>query len=476
MAKILVVDDSPDILIVLKATFEHAGHQVLATDDPHQVLEMVEREMPDACIFDVMMPEITGITLLEEMRRRRDLEGIPVLLLTALSEPPDRIKGLRSGADDYQAKPFEPDEILARVEGLIARRDLHSSGVIPILQAEALCAMKEEDETRQSLAQAFAKLERHIETGEEIGDVTLGRYLVVDLLGKGAMGTVFRGFDPKLQRPVALKTIRFDSGKMDREVQVSRLLEEAVVNARVNHSNIVTVYDFGDEGSNAFIAMELVEGISLEDHLESSYRVAPERLLPLAAAVARALGAAHSSDVVHRDIKPGNVLLGDDLTIKVTDFGISELISRANRSESIFGTPGYLAPECIVGGRATGRSDLFSLGVVLYEAATGHHPFLEKSWRRTLHKTLSHHPEPLETLVPAIPKRASNLIHQLLRKGERNRPDDANQVADLFEELALEAGQTWKRGDESPGPPAPSWRAVSTTSRLVPLIQNPFWA
>jgi CheY-like chemotaxis protein len=462
MAKILVVDDSPDILLVLSATFENAGHEVLSTASPHEVLAIVERDRPDACVFDVMMPEITGLSLLEEMRQRPDMEGIPVVLLTALSAASDRIKGLRTGADDYQVKPFDPDELLARVEGLIVRRDVHATGMIPIVEAKLL------QEAEPSLSEAIAKLELSFEAGEKIDDISLGRYQVVDLLGTGAMGTVFRGFDPKLKRSVALKTIRFDTDQVERRTQVTRLLEEAVVNARVNHPNIVTVYDFGDDGASAFIAMELVEGESLETYLNTYRRVPPNRILPLAAAMTRATAASHASDVVHRDIKPGNVLLGTDATIKVTDFGISELISKANRSEAIFGTPGYLAPECLSGGKATGQSDLFAIGVVLYEAATGTHPFIEKSWRKTLHKTVTHNPPPLHSFVPEIPEPASEMIRQLLEKEEAARPESAEAVAKIFEDLALRAGHTWKLGGEELGGVPPKWRRGTTRSRLVP--------
>jgi serine/threonine-protein kinase len=283
------------------------------------------------------------------------------------------------------------------------------------------------------------------------------------------MGMVFRGWDPKLQRPVALKTIRFDTDHLDRKLQVSRLLEEAVANARLNHQNIVTVYDYGDEVSAAFIAMELVEGTTLEGYLMDYLRVPARLLIPLAAAVARGLAVAHDNDLVHRDVKPGNVLLGDDGSIKVTDFGISEFISKASRAETIFGTPGYLAPECLEGGRATERSDLFALGVVLYEAATGKHPFIDKTWRKTLHRTVTYQPPPIQGLVPEVGARASEMIVHLMRKEEADRPASTHAVADLFEELAAEDELVWSLQGGEPAPKRPPWRASTTHSRIMPL-------
>lgn len=458
MAKILMVDDSPDILLVLRATFENAGHDVIATENPKEVLGLVNEHQPEAMVLDVMMPGVTGWDVLRELRQQPQHEAIPVVMLSALSDVSDRIKGLRGGADDYQVKPFDPDELLARVEVLLNRKTISASQAVPVATPDRL-----------PLAEAIRKLERHFMHQEQLDDVSLGRYEVVDLLGSGAMGTVFRGWDPKLQRSVALKTIRFDADHLDRKVQVHRLLEEAVANARLQHQNIVTVYDYGDEDNAAFIAMELVEGTTLEGYLTDHNRVPAHRLIPLAAAMARGLAVAHANDLVHRDVKPGNVLLGFDSCIKVTDFGISEFISKASRPETIFGTPGYLAPECLEGGKATEQSDLFALGVVLYEAATGKHPFIEKTWRKTLHRTMTFEPPALGKIVPEVPRGAAEVIAHLLQKREADRPENAQQVADAFEDIAAEQTMTWSLDNEEAPPTRPRRRRESTRSQHLPL-------
>ncbi len=479
MAKILLVDDEPDILFTLRLSFEQEGHEVIATQHPREVLALVESEAPDALLLDIMMPEMSGWEVLAELRRRPEHRALPVVLLTALHDTADRVRGLRAGADDYQLKPFEPEELLARVEGLIARRprppvpsrELETPAASTALTASTASTVPAGAEPL-ALEAAIAELEQRIADRQPLDEISLGRYEVSRVLGSGAMGTVFRGWDPKLRRPVALKTIRFNSDPRDRQRQISRLQDEAIAGARSNHPNIVTVYDFADEGNAAFIAMELIDGISLETHLAQSGPIAAERLMPLAAAVASALTAAHEHDLIHRDVKPGNILLGRDGSIKVTDFGICELITQATAGGSIFGTPGYLAPECLCGEAASPASDLFALGVVLYESLSGVHPFIANNWRRTLHNTVMSDPEPIEELVPGVPPRLGALIHQLLAKEEAERPASAAELAQTLTEVVRARDLCWTLEETGPAsaPPAAGSAAPSRPHRSSRLV------
>ena len=170
------------------------------------------------------------------------------------------------------------------------------------------------------------------------------------------MGAVFRGLDPRLRRPVALKTLRLGGGDLlpdKRRQRIEQLVQEAVTGARFSHPNVVAVYDVEESPEGAFIAMELVDGASLERVLLRRGRLSPREVIPLGAGIARGLAAAHQRDIVHRDIKPANVMLGHDGSIKVTDFGIADLVAAATRAEGlVFGTPGYLPP----GGAARRRA------------------------------------------------------------------------------------------------------------------------
>ena len=296
------------------------------------------------------------------------------------------------------------------------------------------------------LKAAFEALERRIADQERLDEVFLGRYQVSDVIGSGAMGTVFRGWDPKLKRPVALKTVRLDSklkGKQRREL-VERLLSEAVTVARFNHPNIVGVFDVEDHPEGAYVAMELVDGNSLEQVIWSRKRMAPGQVVLLGAAIARALAAAHQHDIVHRDIKPANVLLGLDGSIKVTDFGISELLSSLAPSEDVvFGTPGFVPPETLRGKGYDQAGDLFSMGAVLYTCLVGRPPFDGRSVKEVIRRTLFGVVERPGKLVADVPAELDGLIMALLDRDQAKRPADAARVAQELEELARGHGFRW---------------------------------
>ena len=294
------------------------------------------------------------------------------------------------------------------------------------------------------LEASFELLQRRIRDSEDLGQVFLGRYQVTELIGSGAMGSVFRGRDPKLKRDLALKTMRVNAEDVDQQKLITGLLEEAAISARFHHPNIVTVYDVANQGNAAFIAMELVDGTNLEKFLKRAGPLDPGQVIPLGAAIARALATAHEHDLVHHDVKPANVLLGDDRSVKVTDFGISELISAATRSDDVIcGTPGYIAPECFLGDPYTPSADLFALGLILYEALVGKHPFHGRTLRETILNTATVEPEPIENFRGDVPAELAELIFTLVAKEPADRPTSAAEIADQLEEMARALSLKW---------------------------------
>ena len=206
----------------------------------------------------------------------------------------------------------------------------------------------------------------------------LGKYRITDVLGEGAMGVVYKGFDPGIGRVVALKTIRrhLMSGADAGSAALARFRNEAQAAGRLSHPGIVAVYDFGDEGDVAYIAMEYVEGRALARVLGADLRFADDDILSLMGQLLDALGHAHANGVWHRDIKPGNLILANDGRLKIADFGIARIENAAlTQVTSVVGTPGYMAPEQFLGKGIDRRADLYAAGVLLYQLLVGRPPF-----------------------------------------------------------------------------------------------------
>jgi serine/threonine-protein kinase len=297
------------------------------------------------------------------------------------------------------------------------------------------------------LKEAFATMRRQTLDREAIGKIFLSRYLVLDILGTGGMGSVFRGWDPKLERPVALKTVHMGDARasVDADEQRHVLLREAVTVAKFNHPNIVAIYDLEDAGDAAFLAMEFVDGMSLENYLARASTMRVELAVPLIAQIARGLEAAHGAGVIHCDIKPANILLGRDGAVKVTDFGIARSAIRATGNISgTFGTPGYLPPEALGSAAFTPAADLFGVGAVFYELLTGEPPHAGKTAQEALVKTATAAAVPVRQFNRSVPPAIDEIILGLLEKDPKaRRPASAQDLANALEAIANKSGWKW---------------------------------
>lgn len=309
------------------------------------------------------------------------------------------------------------------------------------------------------LKEAFAAMRRQTLDREAIGKVFLSRYLVLDILGSGGMGSVFRGWDPKLERPVAIKTVHLDSGARASVTAVEQrqvLMREAITVAKFNHPNIVAIYDVEDTEQAAFLAMEFVDGMSLESLLGRTGTLRLELALPLIVQISRGLEAAHNAGVIHCDIKPANILLGRDGGIKVTDFGIARSAVRNTTSLSgTFGTPGYLPPEALGSAAFTPMADLFGVGAMFYELLTGDPPHMGKNAQETLVKTVTMNAVSVREINRSVPPAVDAIILGLLEKDpNRRRPASARELADELEAIADRNGWKWQVPPALLGEPA----------------------
>jgi eukaryotic-like serine/threonine-protein kinase len=241
---------------------------------------------------------------------------------------------------------------------------------------------------------------------------TLGRYKVLKELGRGAMGVVYLGKDPKIQRFVAIKTMKLDEIDDDKLKDFkARFFREAESTGRMSHPNIVTIYDAGEEQNLGFIAMELLEGTPLKQYARKPNLLPPKDVLSILATVADALEYAHQQGVVHRDIKPANIMITKEQTVKVMDFGIAKMASSSKtQTDIVLGTPTYMSPEQIAGKKVDGRSDIFSLGIVLFELLAGQPPFTADNLSALLF-TITQNPHPA---IHSFRKDLSPMVQEIL--------------------------------------------------------------
>jgi len=261
-----------------------------------------------------------------------------------------------------------------------------------------------------------------------------GRYEIVGELGRGSMGIVYEGYDPLIHRRVAIKTMRIE-GLTTREYEQykARFQAEAQAAGVLEHPNIVTIHDFGEDNGVLYLAMEFLKGKSLRQIVDEKGILPVETVIPIFQQVASALDHAHEHHIIHRDVKPANIMVLDSGLVKVTDFGIAKVLSTdtgMTYSGQILGTPNYMSPEQVKGERVDGRSDIFALGVILYELVTGQKPFGGQNVTTVMYKIINEAPtSPLE-VDPAIHAGLAYITNRALAKRPEDRYQTCRELAD----------------------------------------------
>lgn len=286
----------------------------------------------------------------------------------------------------------------------------------------------------------------------------LGRYEILSELGQGAMGVVYKAVDPLIDRTVAIKTINLNLSKDELADFEERFNREAKSAGRLNHPNIVTIYDVGKTDHVAFMAMEYLEGRELKEIIASGEALPPDRVAEIIGQIADALAFAHDHGIVHRDIKPANIMVLRNGSVKITDFGIAKMSSGSRTQIGIIlGSPKYMSPEQVAGKPVDGRSDIFSLGAVLYESLSGQPAFGGEHSTLTsiMYQVLNEMPAPPTDVNPALPAAFNYIVARALAKEPENRYQSAREMAnDLRNYKDLTATSPVASADSSGKKPA----------------------
>jgi CheY-like chemotaxis protein len=486
-ARILVVDDGAENREVLRRRLERSGHAVETAEHGRQALELLAARPFDLVLLDVLMPELDGFAVLEAIKGNPASRDIPVIMISALDEMPSIVRCIEHGAEDFLHKPFDPVLLRARINASLEKkrlRDLEKEYLVQVNRVIDAATAVETGRYRQGelrdvagrddelgrLARVFDGMVSQVKAREDrlrervrdlreeieqarrdskefgiavdggnlkIGDRFAQRYEILAVLGRGGMGTVYRARDLELEEEVAIKTLRPEF--LSDATLLLRFKDEIRLARRLSDPNIVRTHDFGEWSGVCFLTMEYVEGMTVRELLDTRTRLSTSSTLAIATQLAHSLAVAHEHGVIHRDIKPQNLLLDPDGVLKVMDFGISRLAERAStitEAGLVIGTPAYMPPEQLMAEQVDARSDLYAAGVVLYECLSGQPPFQGSTVISLVAKLLSEEPRPVIERNPEVSPALSALVMQLLAKKPEERVQTARELAERLRELA----------------------------------------
>ncbi len=441
---VFIVDDNPSNLSLLAGILREAGYEVRLAQSARRALAALRgSDLPELVLLDINMPEMDGISLCKLLKEDPSTAGVPVVFLSALDDVADKVSAFNAGGVDYVTKPFQREEVLARVATQLRlarlRRALEDKNEELRRKNEQLeQAWRERDVVFSALADVLP------------GTVLDGRFRLEEKIGSGGFSAIYRGRDLERELPVAVKVLRPD-GNRDREGYLARFRNEGLSSTRLSHPNAISVLESGVTPAGvAYIVMELLRGRSLAEEL-AERPLSLARCVEILGPVCEVLDHAHAQGILHRDVKPANIFLHDAgdgrEVVKVLDFGIAKLFDREQGHEPghepidalttigrVVGTPVYMAPERLLGKAHDARSDSYSVGVMLYQMIAGRLPFDlgDRSLGSVIMACVSEPAAPLGQRVLDVPPAVEALVMRALSKS----PDDRPTVAELARDLA----------------------------------------
>jgi len=485
-AHILVVDDQEDNRAVLERRLRRQGHTVVSATGGLSALEQLGRERFDLVLLDVLMPDLDGLAVLERIKADQATRDIPVIMISALDDTASVVRCIERGAEDHLPKPFDPVLLRARIGACLEKKRLrdveleylrevslviqaataveagsYENGTLaPVAQRgdelgrlarvfdnmanqvrarenrlkEQVAALRREiGEARQTTKQAAPRGALNLPTGQ----LFAGRFEVLDEIGSGGMGMVYRALDRELGDQVAIKTLRPEL--LQDPSLVERFKSEIRLARHISSKHVVRTHDIGERDGVYYLTMEYVEGITVRELLDTRGRLGVAPTLAIASQLAQSLVAAHEQGVIHRDIKPQNLLLDSSGVLKVMDFGVARLAGGGvNLTEvgMLVGTPSYMAPEQMLGEAFDERIDLYATGVVLFECLLGRLPYEANTAVALIARVLRDQPPAPATVDPEIPAALSDLVLRLLSKDPAQRPANAAELVNLLSGLS----------------------------------------
>ncbi len=460
---VLVVDEDELNRDMLSRRLKRKEYRVLVASDGSEALESAGRELLDLVILDIMMPGMSGLEVLKILRQTRSATELPVIMASAKGESQDVVNALELGANDYATKPLDFPVLLARREAQLrlkvpfgSEKTADSTGAdmgTILLQPGA---EKPDEDAAQKPGLNLDKARTSSEVGGPVaGTILAEKYRLEEEIGSGNFGTVYKATHLGLNLHVAVKVLQTSLGTTMEDL--ARFQREGMSACRVKHPNAVSVLDFGVTATGvSYLVMELLEGRSLADEIEESGKLSPHRCMDIIEPVCAALEEAHSVGLLHRDLKPANIFLHHERgkeVIKVVDFGTAKFRDDASANNltlqgTVIGTPAYLAPERLANRPYDGRSDVYSLGVMLYQMLCGKVPF-EATDGNPMTVAMMHMNDAAKSLAGEIPD-VTEAVDEVVAMALEKDPGKRLLPGELVERLRAAVGPDLRREKKNP--------------------------